>query len=249
MDKGSWFFVIILLMLVGAALAGLGILGVCNADNIAPAIVLIWIGLAGIAGGICMLRWYLKNRKELEAPGRIENASEWKTQTSVKTKKVCRVTGKWMLWIAGIILCINVTSRIVASQKTKEEYVQVMGTVTKVYVTTEQKYSRAAKGMVESTTYDVRIEYQPLGDILPNSIAEDLNDKYSEGDIVPVIYKKDAVYDGYIAEKDWLTGAYLPITKYYNVPFVMAIILFVIGFLLYTNSPILDWYLHDSLFK
>lgn len=93
-----------------------------------------------------------------------------------------------------------------------------MGTVTKVYVTTEQKYSRAAKGMVESTTYDVRIEYQPLGDILPNSIAEDLNDKYSEGDIVPVIYKKDAVYDGYIAEKDWLTGAYLPITKYYNAP-------------------------------
>lgn len=118
MDKGSWFFVIILLMLVGVAFVGLGISTVCNA--IAPGIVIILIGLAGIAGGICMLRWYLKNRRELEAPARIENASEWKTQTSVKTKKVCRVIGKCMLWIAGIILCINVTSRIAASKKSKK---------------------------------------------------------------------------------------------------------------------------------
>lgn len=63
------------------------------------------------------------------------------------------------------------------------------------------------------------------------------------------MYKKDAVSEAYIAKKDWMTGAYLPVKQYYNVPFVIAVILLVIGFLLYTNSPIVDWYLHGPFFR
>lgn len=172
------YLVSVLLIVVGTALAGLGVSVVCH--DIAPGIAIMLMGLAALAGGIGMLCWYLKNRTELEAPGRVESATEWTAQTSAKTKKVCRVIGKWMLWTAGIILCINVTSRIVEAQKIKEEYVQVMGTVIDVDITSELKYSNAAEGYVESSSYGVLVDYQPQGESYPKSIYEIHSDEFSE---------------------------------------------------------------------
>ena len=58
------------------------------------------------------------------------------------------------------------------------------------------------------------------------------------------MYQKGKVYKAYAAKKDWITRAYLPVSKNYNMPFIISVVLLVIGFLFYTNSPILKWYTH-----
>ncbi len=62
MYRRSWPSVIISLMTVGAMFLGFGILAVFSGYG-APAIVLILMGLAIIAGGICLFCWYRKNKK------------------------------------------------------------------------------------------------------------------------------------------------------------------------------------------
>lgn len=64
----------------------------------------------------------------------------------------------------------------------------------------------------------------------------------SVGETMPVLYHRGKVYKAYVAKKDCITGAYLPLSKNYNAPFIISVVLFVIGFLFYTNSPILKWY-------
>lgn len=149
-----------------------------------------------------------------------------------------RTIGKWILSIAGIILCINMICRIVDAGETRE-YVQVTGIVT---FANESSEWRAGK---RSYSYNVGIEYQPQGYLTTEYITESYSfNLFSKGDAVPVLYRKDAVYDAYVAKKDWVTGAYLPVSKSYNVPLIIAFVLFVIGILFYTNSPVLDWYCH-----
>jgi len=62
MHRRSWPAVIISLMLVGAMFLGFGILTVFSGYG-TPAFVLILLGLVMIAGGICLLCWYRKNKK------------------------------------------------------------------------------------------------------------------------------------------------------------------------------------------
>lgn len=157
-----------------------------------------------------------------------------KKRKQEEEEKFNKTIGKWMFRIAAIILCLNVLCRIIDAVKSME-YVQVMGTVTSVDERTEY---RAGK---RSYIYSAGISYQPRGWRIGEYIVEHV-DMLSEGDTVPVLYRKDAVWEAYAAKKDWMTGAYLPISKWYNVPFVISIVLFVIGFLMYTNSPILEWY-------
>lgn len=168
-----------------------------------------------------------------------------KTEEDLKDdKKFIKTIAKWALRISAVILCINMICRISDAVKSKE-YLQTTGTVTKVYTTSEQVSSK--KGSVESTSYDVRIEYQPPGDILPNSIAEIYNDDiFSEGDTVPVLYREKFVYDGhddYVAKKDWLTRSYLPAGKDYDLPLKIFGVLFVIS-LLFCTDPVLEWYVN-----
>lgn len=161
-----------------------------------------------------------------------------KIQKKEEKEKFNRAFGKWIIGIAGIILCINVFCRMVDAGKSRD-YVQVMGTVTMTY-TTEHWIGRN-----RGYDYHVLIVYRPWGDLLKYSVSESYSfNMFSKGDTVPVLYRKDAVYEAYVAKKDWMTGAYLPVSKSYNMPLIIAGILFVIGFLLYTNSPILEWYTH-----
>ena len=161
-----------------------------------------------------------------------------KIQKKEEEKKFNRVFGKWIIRIAGIILCINVFCRIVDAGKSRE-YVRVMGTVTKTQ-TTEHWIGRN-----RGFDYRVWIDYQPLGYLDTYGVSESYSfGMFSKGDTVLVLYRKDAVYEAYIAKKDWMTGAYLPVSKKYNVPLIIAAVLFVIGLLVYTNSPILEWYTH-----
>ncbi len=61
MHGRSWPTVIISLMIVGVMFLGFGILAVFSGYG-APAVILMLIGLAVIAGGICLLCWYRKNK-------------------------------------------------------------------------------------------------------------------------------------------------------------------------------------------
>lgn len=93
--------------------------------------------------------------------------------------------------------------------------------------------------------YHVNVDYQPQGKWGIQSISENYSfNKFSKGDTVPVLYQKNKVYKAYVAKKDWITQAYLPVSKNYNTPFIISIVLFIIGILFYTNSPILQWYAH-----
>lgn len=155
-----------------------------------------------------------------------------KKQTNVKDEKFNRAFGKWMFIIAVIILCINVICRIADAGKSRE-YLQVMGTVTMEQTTSEW---RAGK---RSYKYMIWVDYQPQGHPLTEVITESYSfDLFSKGDTVPVLYQKDAVYKAYVAKKDWMTGAYLPVSKNYNIPLIISVILFVIGFFSYEPALI-----------
>lgn len=157
--------------------------------------------------------------------------------TSEEEEKLRKTYGKWLFRVAGIILCINVFCRMVDAGKSME-YVQVIGTVTMKQTTEE--WVRAGNRSFKSPTYIVWIEYPIKGYNSSEKISERYSfDMFSKGDKVPVLYRKDAASKAYVAKKDWMTGAYLPVDKYYNVPLIIAAILLIIGFLLYTNSPLL----------
>lgn len=164
---------------------------------------------------------------------------EPETQTTSEEEKFNKAIGKWIFRIAGIILCINVLCRMVDAGKSRE-YVQVTGTVTSVYGNSEWNAGK------RSYSYEVGVEYQPRGYLVPSEYITETYyfNMFSKGDAVPVLYRRDAVYKAYVAKKDWMTGAYLPMSNDYNVPLIISIVLFVIGFLVYTDSPILEWYIN-----
>lgn len=247
MHRKSWPGFIITIMLLGVMFL---VIGIFAAKEITTAIILILMGLVLITVSLCVLRWYLKNKntpkfqiyRDYE-----ENFTkpQVKTETDLEDdKKFIKTIAKWVFRISAIILCINMICRISDAIKSKE-YLQTVGTVTKVYTSSEMVTTK--KGSVESTSYDVWIEYQPSGDILPNTITEIYNDDiFSEGDTVPVLYREKFVYDGhddYVAKKDWLTRAYLPADKDYDLPLKIFGALFVIS-LLFCTDPVLEWYVN-----
>jgi len=154
----------------------------------------------------------------------------------LKEEKFNKTVGKWMLRIAGIIFCINMLCRVIDAGKSME-YVQVSGTVTKTQTTDELHAGK------KSYTYHVWVTYPIKGMDWPQYISEDYSfHLFSTGDSVPVLYRKDDFFEAYIAKKDWITKAYLPAGKSYNIPLAISIVLMVVGFLFYANSPVLDWY-------
>lgn len=172
----------------------------------------------------------------------IERNMAQEIQMDIEERKFIRAIGKWVLGIAGIVFSINLICRF-ADAKESMEYIQVMGKVVKVQSTSE--WTRAGGNSFEASSYGVWVDYQPQGDPLWYTITESYSKKlFSEGETVPVLYQKGKVYKAYVAKKDWITRAYLPVSKNYNMPFIISVVLLVIGFLFYTNSPILEWYTH-----
>lgn len=164
----------------------------------------------------------------------IQTKEQILVQRKGEEEKINRKISKWLFLIAGIILCINVYCRMVDAQKSTE-YVRTTGIVTSV---SERSEWHAGK---RSYSYRVYVDYETRGwwGTLSTSESSSFN-KFSKGDTMPVLYRKDNVFEVYIAKKDWMTGAYLPVNKWYNVPLVISVVLFIVGFLLYTNSPILE---------
>jgi len=157
-------------------------------------------------------------------------------QKKEEEEKFNKAIGRWMLRIAGIILCVNVLCRVADAARSME-YVQVSGTVTKTQTTDELHAGK------RSYTYHVWATYPIQGMDWSQYISEDYSfDMFSTGDNVSVLYRKDDFFEAYIAKKDWMTGAYLPVSKSYNIPLAISIVLMVVGSLFYTNSPVLDWY-------
>lgn len=160
-------------------------------------------------------------------------------QRKGEEEKINRKISKWLFLIAGIILCINVYCRVMDAKKSTE-YVRTTGTVTSVHERSEWVARK------RTYSYQVYVDYQTgcvWGTLSTSESYSSLN-KFSKGDTVPILYRKDNVFEAYIAKKDWMTGAYLPASKWYNMPFVISVVLFVMGFLLYTNSPVLVWIEH-----
>ena len=158
--------------------------------------------------------------------------------------KFVRVVGKWILGIAGIILSINLVCRAVDAEKSTK-YIQVMGKVTKTQTT--YHWVRAGGRSRETPTYHVWIEYAIPGTSLKQHVTESYSSNlFSMGDEVPVMCQKDPPHKAYAAKKDWLTGAYLPISKSYNASLILSIVLLGIGYIFYTDSPLLDWFLDHA---
>ncbi|MBQ8117575.1 MAG: hypothetical protein IJ147_05900 [Lachnospiraceae bacterium] len=167
-------------------------------------------------------------------------AMEHEKSTNIEEDKFVKTVGRWILTIAAIILGVNIICRGVDAVKSKS-YMKVTGTVTKTQ-TTEQ-WTHAGGRSFEVPTYHVWVKYQIP--VRTTTMTETLTENhtrrmFSKGDEVLVLYDKNAYYNAYIAKKDWMTGAYLPAGKNYNAPLIASLILGGIGFLLYTNSPLLD---------
>lgn len=189
-------------------------------------IFLVMLSLLFIAAGV-FVKWWASKNKPTEP--------EQELSAEEEDKRFNRAVGKWMIRIAAIILCINVFCRVTDAVESKN-YVQVMGTVTDTYSTSSWNAGK------RSYNYHVMVDYQPKGWAGTSSVSESHSfDMFYEGQTVPVLYRENATYDEYIAKKDWMTGAYLPAENWYNVPFVIGIVLFVLGFLAYTDSPVLEW--------
>ena len=160
------------------------------------------------------------------------HAGIWKWNGNMS--KYTKIVARGMMIVAIVILSINLLCRFADADRSKE-YIRVTGTVSKIQESSE--WVRAGKRMVRSSEYTVWINFQPDEDwLLEQGIVENhMYDIFSEGDTVDVLYPKGAVYKAYTAKKDWLTGAYLPMSKDYNMPLIIAVILFVTGFLFYKN--------------
>ena len=97
--------------------------------------------------------------------------------------------------------------RLVDAEKSKE-HIRVTGTVSKIQESTE--LVRTGNRMVNLSTYTVWIDFQPMGWIHEDGIVEDyVDDIFSVGDTVSVLYPEDALYEAYVAKKDWLTDLIL----------------------------------------
>lgn len=189
-------------------------------------IFLVVLSLMFIAAGV-FVKWWASKNKPTEP--------EQELSDEEANKRFNRAFGKWMIRIAAFILCINVFCRVTDAIESKN-YIQVMGTVTDTYSTSSWNAGK------RSYNYHVRVDYQPQGWAGTTVISESHSSSmFYEGQTVPVLYRENATYDEYIAKKDWMTGAYLPAENWYNVPFVIGIVLFVLGFLAYTDSPVLEW--------
>lgn len=158
--------------------------------------------------------------------------------------KFITVVGRWILRIAGIILSINLICRAVDAEKSTK-YIQVMGKVTKTQTT--YHWVRAGGRSRETPTYHVWMEYAIPGTSLKQHVTESYSsDLFSMGDEVPVMCQEDPPHKAYAAKQDWLTRAYLPVSKSYNAPFILSMVLFGVGYIFYTDSPVLDWFLDHA---
>ena len=148
--------------------------------------------------------------------------------------KYTKIVGRGMMIVAIVILSIHLLCRFADAEKSKE-HIRVTGKVSKIQESSE--WVRTGKRMVQSSEYTVWINFQPDEDLLLEQgfVENHVCDIFSKGDTVDVLYPKGAVYKAYTAKKDWLTGAYLPMSKDYNMPLVIAVISFVAGFLFWKN--------------
>ncbi len=148
-----------------------------------------------------------------------------------------KAVGKWLMILGIVILSINLLCRFTDAAKSKN-HIQVTGTVSMIQETSE--LVRAGKRTVNSYTYTVWIRFQPEGWLAEDIVVEEhLYDIFSEGDTVTVLYPADAIYKAYSARKDWMTGAYLPTSNNYDIPMVIAIVLFVLGILCYEKPKVM----------
>ncbi|MBO5241776.1 MAG: hypothetical protein J6B19_03805 [Lachnospiraceae bacterium] len=148
--------------------------------------------------------------------------------------KYTKTVGRGMMIVAIVILSINLLCRFADAEKSKE-HIRVTGTVSNIQETTE--WIRAGNRSVQSSNYSVWVRFHPQDSrLLEEVIVENhIYDLFSLGDTVVVLYPKSAVYKAYTAKKDWLTGDYLPMSKDYNMPLIIAFILLIAGFLFYKN--------------
>jgi len=189
-------------------------------------IFLVLLSLLFIAVGV-FVKWWASKNKPTEP--------EQELSDEEANKRFNRAFGKLLIRIAAFIFCVNVFCRVTDAIESKN-YVQVMGTVTDTYSTSSWNAGK------RSYNYHVRVDFQPQGWAGTTEISEsDSFSRFFEGQTVPVCYRESAVHKAYIAKKDWMTRAYLPAENAYNVPFVIGIILLVLGFLVYTDSPVLEW--------
>lgn len=145
-----------------------------------------------------------------------------------------KVIGKWIMVIAIVILAISILIRFAEAEKRKE-HIRVDGKVSRVEETSE--WVRAGKRIVKSSDYTVWIRFQPLGWIHEDVIVENhIDDYFSKGDTVAVMYPEDALYYAYSAKKDWLTGEYLPVSNSYDAALVISVLLFAGGVVLFCSD-------------
>ena len=127
--------------------------------------------------------------------------------------------GAVFILIALSIIGINMICRVVDSHK-YDDYKYTRGTV--VEFITNKTISHYRHRRRYSSSYSIAVEYRPLG-YDDTFLVRDENDWYMfyrRGTVLRVYYDKDDPSDAHLANKDWLTGLYLPLEiNYYIAPY------------------------------
>lgn len=120
------------------------------------------------------------------------------------------------LAVVGIIMFLTSTiSRIHAACESKD-YILTTGTVSDIWSKNEKSTKRRQGDYL---VYGFSVKYQPTGSLREKVLNTDyvFRSPRTVGEEVSVMYHRKNTSEAYIAEKDWLTGKYIPLTKTYDM--------------------------------
>ena len=155
-----------------------------------------------------------------------------KTPDTQKVKFIDnRKIGVFFFVVAAIIIGVNLFLRIYDAKKSAE-YKHVDGVVSSI----DTRRTYYARKYRYKTTVSVR--YSPEGTGLNEFVSYSGSVSYfiKEGDVCRVYYDDLKPWEAYAAEKDWLTGGYVHAGREYNIPLVIAAVIFIFGFYFFADG-------------
>lgn len=130
--------------------------------------------------------------------------------TKTSNKKACIITSLVLFIILAVIIYINVASILEWTEKS-QKYTNVTGVVSDV-LEDKQTYS-TDDGKSTKYYYAIEVEYYVNSEVYTICSAYDMPSSVEVGDNYVIMYRQEDPKLAYIAEKNFLTDAYIP----YNV--------------------------------
>ena len=168
----------------------------------------------------------------------VRNEAVDEAETDRLARKILKGIGI-ALWVTAVIIAvINILMRFDMAEKI-EDYTIVKGKVTEVNTRREKSVSRRSS---YNTVFYTHIEFK-YDDVHGREHSREFiemsrNDNiYDVGDTARVAYDDDP-NDAFAIKKDRLCGGYLPVSKNYNAPLIVAAVLIAIGLYFFFDDSI-----------